>query len=120
MTEDRDALLKKTADADGRGRVKQSLPQDPGQAGKGQVAGFAKLLAGHSLHFSPETGDKVTRADPMASQINVGNVLLLRAPWNDPFKDECRLFPNGRYDDQVDGASRAFAQLLGPAVGVFA
>ena len=120
VTEDRDALLKKTADADGRGRVKQSLPQDPGQAGKGQVAGFAKLLAGHSLHFSPETGDKVTRADPMASQINVGNVLLLRAPWNDPFKDECRLFPNGRYDDQVDGASRAFAQLLGPAVGVFA
>ncbi len=120
-TEDRDRLLKTTADADGAGRVRQSLPQDPGQAGKGQVAGFAKLLAGHSLHFSPETGDKVTRADPLASQINVGNVVLVRGPWNDAFKDECRLFPNGKFDDQVDAASRAFAQLLAATTaGVFA
>lgn len=119
-TAQRDALIRNTADGDGRGRVRQSLPQDPGQAGKSQVAGLAKTLAGHALHFSPETGDKVTRADQMAGQINVGNVLLLRGHWNDPFKDECRLFPNGIFDDQVDAASRAFSQLLAPAVGIFA
>jgi predicted phage terminase large subunit-like protein len=80
---------------------------------------MAKLLAGHSLHFSPETGDKVTRSEPLASQINVGNVLMLRGPWNQPFIDECRLFPNGSFDDQVDAAGRAFNALLKPQAGIF-
>ena len=118
-TAQRDAVIKNTADADVRGRVKQSLPQDPGQAGKGQVASFARLLAGHSLHFSPETGDKVVRATPFASQVNAGNVVMLRAPWNEPYREELRLFPNGSYDDQVDASSRAFNQMLSPAVGIF-
>lgn len=112
----RDQLMKNTADRD---RIKQSIPQDPGQAGKSQVLAMAKLLAGHSLHFSPETGDKVTRAEPLASQINVGNVLMLRGPWNQAFIDECRLFPSGSFDDQVDAASRAFNALLRPQVGIF-
>lgn len=54
----------------------------------------------------------------MASQINAGNVLL-RAPWNDPFKDECRMFPFDKYDDQVDAAARGFNQFLYPHVGIF-
>lgn len=116
----RDQLIKNTADGDGRGRVKQSLPQDPGQAGKSQVLAFAKLLAGHSMHTSPESGDKVVRADPLASQINAGNVVMVKAAWNEPFKEECRLFPNGNFDDQVDAASRAFNGLLHPAAGIFA
>lgn len=116
---ERDMLMKNTADRDGRG-IKQSIPQDPGQAGKSQVAAFARLLAGHSLHFSPESGDKVTRADPLASQINAGNVVMLRAPWNDALIEEMRLFPNGSYDDQVDGCARAFNGLLNPAAGIFA
>lgn len=119
-TNQRDALIKTTADNDGRGRVKQSLPQDPGQAGKSQVQAFAKLLAGHSVHFSPETGDKVTRATPLASQINAGNVLMLKGHWNDAFKEECRLFPNGAYDDQVDATSRGFNQLIHQRAGVLA
>lgn len=52
----RDQLIKNTAVSDGR-LLKQSLPQDPGQAGKSQVLAFAKLLAGHNVHFSPESGD---------------------------------------------------------------
>ncbi len=114
---DRDRLIKNTADGDGRGAVKQSIPQDPGQAGKSQVSSFALLLAGHSLHFSPETGDKSVRAEAFASQVNVGNVLLLKGPWNDAFKNELRIFPNGTYDDQVDAAARGFNQLLKPVAG---
>ena len=117
-THQRDMLIKNTATSDGL-VLKQSLPQDPGQAGKSQVLAFARLLTGHSVHFSPESGDKVTRATPLASQINAGNVLLLRGAWNDPFKDECRLFPNGKYDDQVDAAARGFNGLLGPQAGLF-
>lgn len=113
----RDRLIRATADADGPGRVKQSLPQDPGQAGKSQVAAFAALLAGHNVHFSPESGDKVTRADPFASQVNAGNVVMVRAPWNDGFVEECKLFPNGKFDDQVDAAARGFNGLLTGRVG---
>ena len=67
------------------------------------------------MHTSPETGDKITRAEPLASQINVGNVLMLRGGWNKPLTDEMRLFPNGKWDDQVDGLSRAYARLIGHA-----
>lgn len=116
-TAKRDALIKATASADGYG-IEQSLPQDPGQAGKGQVAAFAALLAGHVMHTSPETGDKVVRARPLASQVNSGNVLMLRAAWNDAFVEEMRLFPNGLHDDQVDAAGRAFARMLIQVAGV--
>lgn len=115
----RDQLINNTATLDGKA-LKQSIPQDPGQAGKGQVAAFAKLLAGHNVHFSPESGDKILRADPLASQINAGNVLMLRAPWNRAFIEEAGLFPFGTYKDQIDAAGRAFAGLLAPTVGIFA
>lgn len=114
----RDALMKATADNDGQGRVKQSIPQDPGQAGKSQVLAFATLLAGHALHFSTETGDKVVRATPFASQVNAGNVVILKGAWNRDFIDELKLFPSGSYDDQVDAASRAFNCLLQPVAGI--
>ena len=117
-TAKRDMLIKNTADADGRGVVKQSLPQDPGQAGKGQVAALTAMLAGHIVQGSPETGDKVVRARPLASQVNQGNVLMLRATWNTEFTDELKLFPAGLHDDQVDAVSRAYAGLIGPAVGL--
>jgi len=112
----RDQLMKNTADRD---RIKQSIPQDPGQAGKSQVLDFAKRLAGHSLHFSTESGDKTVRATPLSSQINVGNVLMLRGAWNQAFVDEARLFPNGSFDDQIDAASRAFNALLKSQTGIF-
>ena len=116
---ERDALMKATADNDGRGKVKQSIPQDPGQAGKSQVLAFATQLAGHALEFSTETGDKIVRATPFASQVNVGNVVMLKGPWNKDFIDELQLFPNGVNDDQVDAASRAFNSLLQLAAGIF-
>jgi predicted phage terminase large subunit-like protein len=71
------------------------------------------------MHSSPETGDKQLRARPLASQVNAGNVVMLRAAWNEPFREELRLFPFGSYDDQVDAASRGFAQLLSRPAGIF-
>ena len=115
-TAKRDQLIRATASADGAG-VQQSLPQDPGQAGKGQVQALTVMLAGRHVHASPETGDKVVRARPFASQVNAGNVLMLRGAWNNAFIEELRLFPNGMHDDQVDGASRAYMRLLQPSAG---
>lgn len=111
-TDARDRLILNTASRDGV-QVRQSLPQDPGQAGKGQVLAMTRMLAGYQVKSSPETGDKVVRAEAFAAQVNVGNVVMLRGPWNDALVDELKLFPNGAYDDQVDALSRAFNELLG-------
>lgn len=115
--DERDAALKNTAARDGA-RVKQSLPQDPGQAGKTQALHLTRLLSGYSVHTSPESGDKVQRAEPLASQVNVGNVLMLRGAWNDELINEMRLFPNGTHDDQVDALSRASEALMGGSTGM--
>lgn len=105
-----DAIVN-TAAQDGLS-VQIGLPQDPGQAGKSQVQYFVSKLAGHRVLVTPETGAKETRAAPVASQVEVGNVSLVQAPWNRAFLDELRDFPAGRWDDQVDALSRAFGMLL--------
>lgn len=104
-------MLKFTADGDGHG-CKQSLPQDPGQAGLYQAINFTKLLAGHRIHSSTESGSKETRAEPFAAQVNVGNVDVVAGSWLSKWSEELRDFPNGVYDDQVDASSRAFNVLL--------
>jgi len=104
-------LIVDTAKADGR-TVEIGLPQDPGQAGKSQVAHLTALLAGYTVKSSVESGSKTTRASPAASQCNVGNMLMVAAPWNLAFTDEVRNFPAGRFDDQVDALSRAFNMLV--------
>ncbi|KAA1013017.1 phage terminase large subunit [Paraburkholderia panacisoli] len=114
----RDSTMKATATRDGTG-TKISIPQDPGQAGKTQVAYLTKMFAGYRIIATPESGDKVTRAEPFASQVNVGNVVMVRGPWNAALIDEMRMFPNGSFDDQVDGCSRAFAELIAKRASFF-
>lgn len=108
-----EAALRNTAERDGI-ECTISVPQDPGSAGVINVANFAKILAGFTVKFSPETGDKIERGKPMASQANVGNLCLLRAPWNDALISELRVIPNGSHDDQWDACSRAFAEFVTP------
>ncbi len=110
--DERDATMVRTAQRDGFG-VKVSIPQDPGQAGKTQVSYLTRQFAGFNIVSSPESGDKITRAEPFAAQVNLGNVQMIRGEWNDALVNEMRMFPNGKNDDQVDSLSRAFAELLG-------
>lgn len=107
-----------TAAQDGK-TVRISLPQDPGQAGKVQVLDLSRALTGYRVESSPETGDKATRAAPVVSQANVGNLSLVKAEWNRIFLDELAGFPSAAKDDQVDALSRAFSVVgmkLGPIV----
>lgn len=108
-----EAVIVATAGRDGRGVVVR-LPQDPGQAGKAQVLYLTRKLAGYRVHSQPVTGDKSTRAAPLASQVNVGNVAMVSAAWNRAFLDELGGFPSGTHDDQVDAAADAFAGLIAP------
>ncbi len=96
------------AEADGKS-VLISLPEDPGQAGKSQVLSYVRKLAGYQLKTSRDTGSKLTRALPVAAQIEAGNLALVHAAWNHDFIDELRDFPFGRKDDQVDALARAFS-----------
>lgn len=109
--DERDSLIRNTAALDGK-NVRISLPQDPGQAGKTQALYLTRMLSGYTVKTSPESGDKLTRAEPFASQINVGNVKMLKGSWNDGLINEMRLFPNGNHDDRIDACSRAYAELL--------
>lgn len=106
-------MVKNTATADGKD-VRISYPQDPGQAGKDQANSIARDLAGYRFTSSPETGDKATRAEPLAAQAEAGNVDILRGEWNAQFMDELCNFPFGEFADQVDAASRAFNELASP------
>lgn len=105
--------IRNVAAMDGKGVV-IGLPQDPGQAGKMQVLHLTSMLAGYIVESSPETGDKATRAAPFASQVNVGNVMLIAGGWNKDYLDELASFPGTRHDDQVDASSRAFDMIAVP------
>ena len=108
-----EATIVATASRDGRG-VAIHLPQDPGQAGKAQVLYLTRKLVGHRVESKPVTGDKATRAAPLASQVNVGNVSMVRAGWNRALLDEMAGFPSAAHDDQVDAAALAFEALIAP------
>ena len=105
------ARIVEVAEQDGS-EVQISIPQDPGQAGKAQVNHYAKHLHGYDVVFSPESGDKDLRATPFSAQVNVGNVRVLRAPWNGPLVAEIGLFPGSTFKDQVDALSRAYGEML--------
>ena len=108
---ERDALILKTAQNDGRA-VKVVLPQDPGAAGVSQRDAHAKLLAGFNVRFVRPTGSKVTRALPLSAQAEAGNVALMSGPWKEPFLQTMEGFPDGRHDDDVDAAADAFNGLV--------
>lgn len=103
-------LLINTASQDGY-ECTISIPQDPGQAGKAQTSYLVQQLAGYTVKTSTESGDKVTRAGPLAAQAEAGNVDILEGDWNDAFFEEITIFPNGT-KDQTDAASRAFNELV--------
>lgn len=104
-------LIKNTAAEDGF-NVRISGPQDPGQAGKAQAKYYIRQLAGYDVKFTPESGDKMTRAKPLAAQAEAGNVKIVRGLWNDDYIDELCMFPFGKFKDQVDASSRAFSELI--------
>ena len=87
------------------------LEQERAGAGKSVASTYKRLLTGFDVDAKRPETDKVTRANPYASQQQVGRVVLLEAPWNDEFIEEHRLFPKGRWDDQVDATSGAFGFL---------
>jgi len=103
-------LIEKTAEQDGIG-TKIIVPQDPGAAGKVVVQDIIALLTGYNAKAEPQSGSKETRAEPLASQIEIGRVSALKRVWTKDWVDELRFFPKGKYKDQVDSTASAFNAL---------
>lgn len=107
-------LIKNTASQDGRG-VQIRLPQDPGQAGKAQVASMVKMLSGYDARSSTVTGDKITRFSPFSAQAEAGNVKIVRGAWNERWLSELENFPpETGHDDDADSTAEAFNGLSRP------
>ena len=107
---DRERIIKETANADGPS-VSVWMEQEPGSGGLDSAEMTVGNLGGFIVHAELPKGDKVARADAFASQVDVYNVHLLAGAWTDDFIEEHRLFPNGRFKDQVDASSGAFRKL---------
>lgn len=109
-TDERNRTMRQTAELDGP-TVRVLVPQDPGSAGVDASRAFVRLLSGYSVEAIRVTGEKALRADPFSSQVNAGNVRMLRGAWNRATLEEMRSFPLGRNDDQVDALADAFNAL---------
>lgn len=110
---EREQIIRQTAELDKLryGYVAIRGEQEPGSSGVESAQATVTNLVGFDASFERVTGDKLTRAMPLAAQCEAGNVSLLAGAWNAAYLDELCMFPNGRYDDQVDGSSGAFAKL---------
>lgn len=109
----RDRVIRETAERDGTETL-VLFEEEGGSSGKSQSLALTQLLAGYRVRAVRASGDKATRAAPLASQVENGNVSLLRGPWNSEFVSELEGFPDplALHDDQVDAASYAFSGLL--------
>jgi len=112
-----EALVRQTAQLDGR-EVSIYIEQEGGASGKSLIDHYQReVLIGFACDGAPASGDKVVRANPLASAAQAGNVLLLQGTWISAFLDEIELFPDGQHDDQVDAVSGALGVLAGEKQG---
>jgi len=111
--DERDDLILQTAHADRErwGSVLTVFEQEPADAGIKQANDQVRMLAGFNVKAVRPTGDKVTRAGPVARQYNAGNVRILSGPFLGPLLDELGGFPSGKYKDQADALGGAFGEL---------
>ena len=109
---DRESRIKQTASVDGY-NVSVWVEQEPGSGGKESAESTIRNLAGFKVLADKVTGDKETRAEPYAAQVQGGNIYLVRGQWNRDFISEHEAFPNGHFKDQVDAAAGAFIKLSG-------
>jgi predicted phage terminase large subunit-like protein len=109
----RDKVIRETAERDGS-EVPIVIEEEGGSAGKAQSLALTRQLAGYRLRPIRATGDKATRAAPYASQVENGNIYLLRGRWNTEYLHELESFPDplALHDDMVDASAYAFNALI--------
>jgi len=106
-------------------QVKYCIPQDPGQAGKGQVKQYSIQLPGYNFEGIIESGSKEDRAEAPANWAKVNKIYIYnKAPGVHMLKEHgsteeaikrfinvCSKFPGHRHKDFPDSMSGAFSAL---------
>lgn len=104
---DRESVIKQTALQDGK--IPIFFEEEGGSAGLFQTHEMRRILSDFAIYSDRPTGDKRTRAIPIAGRVFMGEVQMLRAPWNKAFLDELQN-PEAN-DDQMDALSGAYKVL---------
>jgi len=112
-------LVKATASLDGVA-VPSRWEEEGGSSGKHYSDELVTLLAGYDARPVRPTGDKVQRAGPVAAMALGGRVKVKRAPWTMGLLSSLHGFPDLPHDDEVDGLSGAYKELVAGASGVVA
>ena len=81
---------------------------EPAASGVKENRRLTGMMAGHDARGVRPGGDKLTRSRALAAQAEVGNVKLLRGPWNEEFLRHMHAIPDGDHDDIHDAAALAF------------
>lgn len=97
-----------TRDKERYGRVQIRLEKDTGIGGTQRTNELIRALHGFEVIAEPAVGDKPSRAEPLASQAEAGNVNMVRGEWNRAALIELTDFPFGTNDDQVDAMASAY------------
>jgi len=108
---EREARIQRVACLD-TDEVKIAIERNSGEGGWESAQNTIRNLAGFVVELATPTGSKVDRAEALATQINAGNVLMIKDEWNQLIYDEFSTFPLGKYDDVVDAATIAFNKLF--------
>jgi predicted phage terminase large subunit-like protein len=105
----RNAIMKATSSNESD--MKILFEHEGGSSGEDQALSICRLLQGRRVEAIKVTGDKTTRADPFAAQVNVGNVWIVNdGTWDvELYLHELEAFsPDCEYKDQVDASSLGF------------
>ena len=100
-----------------RNTVAIVIEQEPGSGGKDSVEATIRNLVGHPAYADRPSGSKDVRAQPLAAQAEVGNIMLVQGRWNEDWLAEASEFPVGENKDAVDATSGAFNALAPPLPG---
>lgn len=109
---DVELMIKNTAMQDGRQTLVR-WEEEPGASGKSDTFNYVtKVLEGFDAVGIRSSGSKEVRAGAFSAQAQVGNVALLRGPWNHGYLNFLSAFPDEAiHDDPVDASSGAFNEL---------
>ena len=106
----REKAIKNVAQLDGK-KIRIYIEQEGGSGGKESAESSIANLAGFKAYHEPPRGDKESRAEPLAIQLDVSNVEVLAREWTADYINELRKFPVGKYKDQVDATSLGLKKL---------
>jgi len=105
-----DRFMRNMATQDGKSCA-QRWEREGGASGKRDNRTIAGNLAGFDARGVAPSGDKITRAKPLAAQAVVGNVKLLRGEWNERWLAHMHGQPDLDHDDEMDAASGCYNEL---------